>query len=514
MGITQWSSTDKIRTQLSSQLSNLQRIHKEQKDELNKTRTDLDKSKTRIKKQEEEINELSEEVDSLNQENDKLKNQIDRLKDKIFKISKHNKTELRKKQQEEEPVEATKKSPSDEDKDTRLSVETKRGARKNHKGYGRRLPDQIDETRRIYMSNCPCCHNELSRSSTTHTHTVEDIPDRNQMKTKTIRYDIERQWCKHCKKEVRTKGRSFQLLSHMRFGINLLVQIMLMRYQARMSIATIKSYLATIYGLPISEGGIINQLKKARKYLKPVYDNFLQEIRDAPIKHADETGWRVQGINCYLWAFLTGENVYLKIEDNRGKEIAIQALSGSSSNDVLVRDDYGGYKNIPMKHQSCWAHLLRFSHEVSTEKGFSEEAYILHKRLKGIFDQLEKVTETPFDRSDRREQYHVLWDQVKEVIDERYVNKDSRRIQTRVQNQSGNLLTAVMNEGVPLTNNEAERAVRPSVIIRKISGSCQSWSGADTHAINMSVYQTLQKRKLPLYDSLASLLSGSPIGKL
>lgn len=92
-----------------------------------------------------------------------------------------------------------------------------------------------------------------------------------------------------------------------------------------------------------------------------------------------------------------------------------------------------------------------------------------------------------------------------------YIAQDTKRIQTRISNQSANLLTAVLHEGVPLTNNAAELAVRPSVIIRKISGSSQSWKGTDTHVINISVFQSICKRNMPIYDSLFSLLYGASV---
>lgn len=62
-----------------------------------------------------------------------------------------------------------------------------------------------------------------------------------------------------------------------------------------------------------------------------------------------------------------GSHVRLKHSDehSRGKGVAEKVLSASSKTDVLVRDDYPGYKNLKMNHQSCWRHLLGESKEAS-----------------------------------------------------------------------------------------------------------------------------------------------------
>ena len=72
-----------------------------------------------------------------------------------------------------------------------------------------------------------------------------------------------------------------------------------------------------------------------------------------------------------------------------------------------------------------------------------------------------------------------------------YLSKDAQAVQTRIKNQDKNLLTALRHADVPLTNNHAERQIRPLAVMRKISGGSRSSKGAATHAVNLSVVQTL-----------------------
>ena len=107
------------------------------------------------------------------------------------------------------------------------------------------------------------------------------------------------------------------------------------------------STLNQTYGVKITEGGIVDILQRTKKWLgKTEYGNLLKTVRGSPVKHADETGWRINGINGWLWAFLTKTEVYYTIEETRGGGVAKAVLDGSSREDVLIRDDYGGYKNL------------------------------------------------------------------------------------------------------------------------------------------------------------------------
>lgn len=90
--------------------------------------------------------------------------------------------------------------------------------------------------------------------------------------------------------------------------------------------------------------------------------------------------------------------------------------------------------------------------------------------------------------------------------------EDTKKIQVRMRNQGNNLITAILFEGVELTNNLAERGIRKAVVVRKISGGSRSNLGAETFAINMSVIQTIRMRNQPLIPTLHNLLLNGSLG--
>lgn len=157
-------------------------------------------------------------------------------------------------------------------------------------------------------------------------------------------------------------------------------------------------------------------------------------------------------------------------------------------------------------YQSCWAHLLRKSHEAATRDDASDEVKKLHKKLTTMFTLLAEDVAKPFHKKQREEWQKEYMQDVQKIIEAAYTHADTKRIQTRIKNQGKNLLTALLYPEVPLTNNLAERAIMPLVLTRKISRGSKTANGAKTHAINLSVIETIVKRKLPLLKTLHSYI--------
>ena len=67
----------------------------------------------------------------------------------------------------------------------------------------------------------------------------------------------------------------------------------------------------------------------------------LDRIRASPVVHADETGWRQNGNNGYVWTFSTPTERYF-LRRGRGKAVVDEAL-GESFSRVLVSDFYAAY---------------------------------------------------------------------------------------------------------------------------------------------------------------------------
>lgn len=375
-----------------------------------------------------------------------------------------------------------------------------RGAKKGHEGTGRKNPEHIDREVDVYLTNCNDCRTPLHRTSSFDERIVLDTP--HILPVATL-YRIERQWCANCHKEVR--GIPQNTLPGCRFGNGVIVTVLFLKYRMRSPLAKIEELLRSQYQITITGQGIQELLHLVKTKFGKQYNDILEEFRNAPVKHADETSFRIDGINGWCWLFATPTAALYTIEETRGKEVPIR-IFGHDPTGVLVRDDCPSYFSLSLPQQSCWAHLLRVSHDAAAHENASEEMKILHKELKQMFDELLPVTRAPFDEAKRKKAYRKYAEQIAVIIKRAYQNADALAVQTRIANQNTNLIAALLHENAPLTNNHAERMIRPMVIMRKISGGSRSDKGAATHAVNMSVMQTLAMKGKDFFSGVAEIL--------
>lgn len=486
-------SRDEEKRKLRCLVECLRRANKSQKSAREKLEFENRILKKRIK-------ELETKTEHFKEESDKYRRQRDRYRGMIFKPNtRENDTESGK-IEENHLLE-------DDYANGNRQKKKKRGRKNGHKGSGRKHPNRIDMHKRIYLKHCPVCRHKLKRSGKTDMHTVEDIPPLKDIRMEVTCYEIEEQWCPKCKKKVRAKP--YGVIPHSRLGINLLLYAMLQKYGAKSSWSSIVYAFKTFFNIKITEGALVNMVHRARDWLGHFYEKILEEVIKSPVKYADETQWRVDGISQWLWGFFTEQGAYYTVEESRGKGVAEDHLKDSHPDDVLVRDDYGGYKKLPMKHQSCWSHLLTNAKILANDPNASNEIKRLYKKLQEMYAELADIIKKPFNENERSKYYDLYTIEIQEIIQAGYKYGDTKRIQTRITNQYTNLLTALLHKDVPLTNNLAERCIRPFVIARKMSGGSRSKEGAKTQAVNMSICQTIKMRDMPFIPTLKKyLLSG------
>ena len=228
------------------------------------------------------------------------------------------------------------------------------------------------------------------------------------------------------------------------------------------------------------------------------------------MKHGDETSWRIDGENCWAWLFATPKAAYYTIEETRGKGVPLCVL-GPKPNGLLVRDDYAGYTGLAMDQHSCWSHLLRVSHDGAEKETASREMKDLHLELVAVFGALQMENEKPFVLEQRIPIHAVFQRKIRVIIGRTYTSRDALAVHTRISNQDTHLIEALLHEGAPLTNNHAERMIRPLVVTRRISGGSRSDRGAGTHAVNMSIMQTLSLKGTDFAEGIRRIVhAGNP----
>ena len=98
----------------------------------------------------------------------------------------------------------------------------------------------------------------------------------------------------------------------------------------------------TSSGLKISAGEIAQILHSVAELGESVYDGLLGDVRGSPVVHADETGWREDGVNGYIWSFSSPVVRYYTYSHSRGSLVPREVF-GEEFAGALVTDFYAAY---------------------------------------------------------------------------------------------------------------------------------------------------------------------------
>lgn len=113
----------------------------------------------------------------------------------------------------------------------------------------------------------------------------------------------------------------------------------------------------------------------------------------------------------------------------------------------------------------------------------------------------------------RQNEVKPLIEKVYEIIDGLKPGKNSNlgTAVTYAQNQKEKLLVFLNDPNVEMTNNLAERTVKPLVINRKNFLFCDTDKGADASADVMSIIETAKRNGLDVYGYLLYVVSADKI---
>ncbi len=123
-------------------------------------------------------------------------------------------------------------------------------------------------------------------------------------------------------------------------------------------------------GLPVSPGTLANSLKRFVPLFDPLYEAILAHQNRTTLRHADETGWRVQEFRdtgrssrAWLWVSVSKDSVYYIIDPSRSAEVAMILFRDTACTVFLVCDRYSAYKTLARELAGkvilcwCWAYV-------------------------------------------------------------------------------------------------------------------------------------------------------------
>ena len=203
--------------------------------------------------------------------------------------------------------------------------------------------------------------------------------------------------------------------------------------------------------------------------------------------------------------------VYFLVHYSRGKGAANGLLDEFDG--ILVTDQHGGYNDYPIeKRQLCWAHIIRKFKKISERVGRSGvlgkqlwrlSRLIVHFRNRwrsgGYSDTCYHARMLRF-----KQWMHRLLNLGLEVESANVEQKASKTANQckRLLIDESMLWTFLQDRTIPMTNNAAERAIRPYVIWRKTSFFSQSARGDQFRPVILTLTETCKRLGLGVYEIL------------
>src|SRR6266567_1923380 len=387
----------------------------------------------------------------------------------------------------------------------------KRKQREN--GFSRKLETA---TKTIFHSfeACPHCEEEqLGKPSVSYTRQIIDIP---RATYTVIEHVIFKRYCFNCKRRVSPKADlSSFVVGKGRIGINLMAAIFTMKEEADMTVNKIQKHLQTFYGLELSTGEIVEILHQEAGLGKGKYEEIKQGLLASRVIYADETGGREDGKNGYYWSFSNEKFHMLLYRKSRAATVVREIFgeNGEHFQGVLSTDFYGSYNAYLGPHQRCWVHYLRDMKKLKEENPKDKKLKVWIRSIHKLYEEAKSYTGPPTDiqvglTEQARIAKEAYFKQKLKKLCEPYIKTQvlQAKLAARGIRFLSEMFTFIRYEGINADNNMAERAVRKTVIKRKISFGTRSAKGSETRSVLGSLFGTWRLQNLNPFDQMRTLL--------
>lgn len=235
------------------------------------------------------------------------------------------------------------------------------------------------------------------------------------------------------------------------------------------------------------------------------------------VLHIDESPWKQKDEVLWLWVFITRYTVCYWIT-RRTRELIDNVLPADFDG-WIMSDGYQVYRSFHNRLR-CWPHLMRKTRGLIESLDSDGRAFGLsvHQLMEDMRNDILEWRKTYPDRRTQTDE-----------LAKKYVNRlDGFRRQCHVLAQSEHGKTASLAKEflndwdtlfrvlsypwLPLSNNEAERALRHWVLLRRMSHGTKSDTGSRSLALLASVIDTCRLRSSSPLDYLSSVIQAARSG--
>ena len=302
--------------------------------------------------------------------------------------------------------------------------------------------------------------------------------------------------------KIEGRTRDLKVTEYVLVGSVFATLIASMGVRYRLSRAKIQEFLLDWLGVKLSTGTIDRCIREAGIACEPVVEELLGSLQLAEILHVDETPWYQKGKLYWLWVAINSKTAVFRIAPRTKaefKQLVNEAFVG-----WLITDGYGAYRHRE-RRQRCLAHLIRKAIRIS-QSIYSRIARIGRLILGNLRNFIHAIRE-----GKNRAELDQIICSLRGIC---YVGKNANQVRyqklkalaSEILNDWDAVIAAVNNPHLPLTNNEAERALRHAVIARRISHGTRTNEGSIAYSCLLSVIETCRLRQVNPWEYLSSVI--------
>ena len=395
----------------------------------------------------------------------------------------------------------------------------KRGGQPGHPGSGPELLpiERVEDVLEHHPDACRRCGTLLQGEDLEPLrHQVIEIPP---IKPVVIEHRLHRLICPCC--STSTCAKLPVDVESSRYGPRLSALVGLLGSAFPLSFSKTQALLDQLLGVEISLGAIATIRQRLSAALEQPMNQAIAFARQQPVVYvvdgvlraAVETGaptgnadgGNPDGKRGWQWVMVTTAVTVFMQGLGRTTAAAIELL-GDAFGGIVVSDRFSAYNYFPLEQrQLCWAHVIRDLTAIAERQGasaqFGAELLALQQQLFGQWHQWKGGTIGWYQLRQDCLPIRLAFEQtLQRVIDlgcqrgEKTPWAKTMRTCQKLLKQKKALWTFLDIQGIEPTNNAAERALRQSVIQRKISHGVQSRQGAICRSRLLTVTTTLRKQ--------------------
>lgn len=332
---------------------------------------------------------------------------------------------------------------------------------------------------------------------------LTEVPEIKPVVIETRQYEVRCPGCQLLQRGQLPEG----LEAGRQFGPRLAALVTYLHHEHHLGFERLCGVMGDVFGISLSEGGAVAIIERAGQAAQPEAEAIGERVRQSAVIASDETSARVHGRNHWEWVFIGSGGEYHLIRHSRGQDV-VDEFMGECRAEVWVSDCWGPQLNAPTDgHQLCLPHQVRALQGLRDKRPRLEWARAMQALFRAaihLAKRRDRLTVPGYER-----QVTVLERRLDRLLARRVMGIGANLLD-RYRTHRAHLLVCLHRADVPSDNNACERALRPSVIHRKVMGSFRSDWGAQAYATLATVLNTAKRAGDNVFQKLINLM-GTPV---